>query len=209
MGAEVIGRARRIPALGPRGEGWVLVQAALLAGVVVTGLAGARLPKNLQAAAAVIAVVSGCAGLLLAASAVATLGKSGSPFPRPPAASQLKESGVFALVRHPIYGGVLLLSLAWSLARVPGRSSRPARSPSPCCSSHASRSNGSSIATPPTRAIDGACVVASSPTSGEEAVAARAVPALLNGHPARRGAAAAPVQPGPPAAARWRAGRRW
>jgi protein-S-isoprenylcysteine O-methyltransferase Ste14 len=115
----MIGRTRRIPALGPRGEGWVLIQTALLAGVVVAGLADARWPSDLQVPALVIAIIAGGAGLLLAASAVATLGRSGSPFPKPRAASQLKQSGVFALVRHPIYGGVLLLSLAWSLARSP------------------------------------------------------------------------------------------
>jgi protein-S-isoprenylcysteine O-methyltransferase Ste14 len=37
----------------------------------------------------------------------------------PPTASELKESGAYALVRHPIYGGILLLSLAWSLAFSP------------------------------------------------------------------------------------------
>jgi protein-S-isoprenylcysteine O-methyltransferase Ste14 len=115
----MIERTTPIPTLGPRGEGWVLIQTALLAGVAVAGLAGPRLPENLQAPGVIIATIAGGAGLLLAASAVATLGKSGSPFPKPPAASELKESGVFALVRHPIYGGVLLLSLAWSLARSP------------------------------------------------------------------------------------------
>jgi protein-S-isoprenylcysteine O-methyltransferase Ste14 len=46
-------------------------------------------------------------------------GRSGSPFPKPPATSKLKDSGVYALVRHPIYGGILLLSLAWSLVGSP------------------------------------------------------------------------------------------
>jgi protein-S-isoprenylcysteine O-methyltransferase Ste14 len=113
------GRTTRIPALGPRGEGWVLVQATLVAGVVVAGLGGARWPERLQRPALVIAIVAGSAGLGLAASAVATLGRSVSAFPRPPASSELKESGVYVLVRHPIYGGVLLLSLAWSLGLSP------------------------------------------------------------------------------------------
>jgi protein-S-isoprenylcysteine O-methyltransferase Ste14 len=69
--------------------------------------------------ALVIAIIPGAAGLWLAASAIATLGKSGSPFPKPPAASEFKESGPYALVRHPIYGGILLLSMTWSLTRSP------------------------------------------------------------------------------------------
>ena len=69
--------------------------------------------------AQVIAIISGAAGLWLAASAIGTLGRSVSPFPKPSADSELKESGVYALVRHPIYGGILLLCLAWSLALSP------------------------------------------------------------------------------------------
>jgi protein-S-isoprenylcysteine O-methyltransferase Ste14 len=115
----MIERVNRIPAFGPRGEGWVLIQAILFVGVVVAGLAGARWPRDLQVPALVIAIIACGAGLWLAASAIGTLGKSVSPFPKPPATSELKESGVYALVRHPIYGGILLLSLGWSLALSP------------------------------------------------------------------------------------------
>jgi protein-S-isoprenylcysteine O-methyltransferase Ste14 len=113
------GRTTRIPALGPRGEGWVLIQAILFAGVVVAGLGGARWPERLQSPVLVVAIVAGSAGLGLAAAAIATLGRSVSPFPKPPATSELTESGVYALVRHPIYGGVLLLSVAWALGLSP------------------------------------------------------------------------------------------
>lgn len=108
-----------IPALGPRGEGWVLIQATLLAGVVVAGLEGARWPKPLRGPVLAIAIISGTAGLGLVASATATLGTSVSPFPKPPATSEFKESGIYALVRHPIYGGILLVSVAWSLGLSP------------------------------------------------------------------------------------------
>jgi protein-S-isoprenylcysteine O-methyltransferase Ste14 len=116
---HMIERTKGIPALGPRGEGWVLIQATLVAGVVVAGLQGARWPEDLQRPALAVAVVAGTAGLGLVASATATLGKSVSAFPRPSAASELKESGAYARARHPIYGGVLLLSLAWSLGLSP------------------------------------------------------------------------------------------
>jgi protein-S-isoprenylcysteine O-methyltransferase Ste14 len=115
----MIERTTRIPTLGPRGEGWVIIQTILLVGVAVAGLGGARWPENLRVPAQVIAIISGAAGLWLAGSAIGTLGRSVSPFPKPPATSELKESGVYALVRHPIYGGILLLSLAWSLALSP------------------------------------------------------------------------------------------
>jgi protein-S-isoprenylcysteine O-methyltransferase Ste14 len=94
----------------------VLIQAILFAGVIAAGLASTRWPKSLRLPAVVIAIILGAAGLALVASAVGSLGSSVSPFPRPAAASELKERGVYALVRHPIYGGIVLLSLAWSLA---------------------------------------------------------------------------------------------
>jgi len=115
----MIERPVRIPTLGPRGEGWVFIQMVLLVGVAVAGLVGGRWLEYLQVPALVTAIISGVAGLWLASSGVRTLGKSLSPLPKPPPASELKESGAYALVRHPIYGGILLLSLAWSLALSP------------------------------------------------------------------------------------------
>ena len=116
---EVIRRTTRIPPLGPRGEGWVGIQTIVFVAVVVTGLVGARWLDNLRVPARVIAILCGVVGLWLLSSAVRTLGKSVSPFPKPPASSELKESGVYALVRHPIYGGLLMLSTGWSLAFSP------------------------------------------------------------------------------------------
>jgi protein-S-isoprenylcysteine O-methyltransferase Ste14 len=112
-------RRTRIPTFGPRGEGWVFIQAIVLVGVAVVGLLGARWPENLQAPALVGAIISGVAGLWLASSGVRTLGTSLSPLPKPPTTSELTDSGAFALVRHPIYGGILLVALAWSLALSP------------------------------------------------------------------------------------------
>ena len=97
----------------------MIIQTILLVGIAVAGLGGARWPEHLRVPAQVIAIMAGAAGLWLAASAIRTLGGSVSPFPKPPPTSELKGSGVYALVRHPIYGGILLLCLAWSLALSP------------------------------------------------------------------------------------------
>jgi hypothetical protein len=165
----MIERATPIPTLGPRGEGWVLIQTALLAGVAVAGLAGPRLPENLQAPGVVIATIAGGAGLLLAASAVATLGKSGSPFPsrRLPPSSRNPASSRSCGIRS--MGGSCCCRWRGRWHAAPGRSSPPARSPSRYCSSRGSKSAGSSTAIPRTRATGGACA-ASSPTSGEDHV---------------------------------------
>lgn len=50
------------------------------------------------------------------------LGKNRTPFPKPRRGSQLARTGVYALVRHPLYASLIALSLAWAClwASVPG-----------------------------------------------------------------------------------------
>jgi protein-S-isoprenylcysteine O-methyltransferase Ste14 len=50
---------------------------------------------------------------------VVALGSSLTPFPRPHPRAQLREHGIYRLARHPVYGGLLLLALGWSLAEAP------------------------------------------------------------------------------------------
>jgi protein-S-isoprenylcysteine O-methyltransferase Ste14 len=109
----------RVPPLGPRGEGWVVIQAVLFTIVIVAGLIGVRWPDAVRVLGRLAASLLGLGGLVLASSAAITLGESVSPFPKPPHSSELKESGTFSHARHPIYGGLLLLSTAWSLAFSP------------------------------------------------------------------------------------------
>lgn len=60
---------------------------------------------------------AGGLGLLLAGGA--GLGSQLTPFPRPVATGELRQDGVYGLVRHPIYGGVLLGLLGWTLVSSP------------------------------------------------------------------------------------------
>jgi protein-S-isoprenylcysteine O-methyltransferase Ste14 len=57
------------------------------------------------------------AGLLLGLVAGLRLGRNLTPFPRPRAGGELVTAGVYAFARHPIYGGVLLLAIGWSVAQ--------------------------------------------------------------------------------------------
>jgi Phospholipid methyltransferase len=50
---------------------------------------------------------------------VLSLGSSFTPLPRPRARTHLRQSGIFRFVRHPVYGGVILIALGWSLAEAP------------------------------------------------------------------------------------------
>ena len=59
------------------------------------------------------------AGIWLFVDGIRSLGRSLTPLPKPDPSSTLRRGGAFARSRNPIYGGVLLLSLGWSLAGAP------------------------------------------------------------------------------------------
>lgn len=107
-----------LPDLGPRGEGWVLVQLVLLGAIGLAGLAalpagglstGPRVP---EASLGGLAIVGGA---FLAIRGVLDLGASLSPFPRPTETNRLVETGVFRFVRHPVYAGLVLAAIGWGL----------------------------------------------------------------------------------------------
>lgn len=109
----------RLPDLGPRGEGWVALQVVLLLGIVAAAIGGRSWPD----AAAPLRVVAGAllllAGAVLVGAGSRTLGPSLTPLPRPREDSAFLDDGVYRLVRHPIYGGVLLIATGVSLLASP------------------------------------------------------------------------------------------
>lgn len=105
----------RLPALGPQGEGWVIAQLIMYGVVTLTGLRGRRWAPGARSATRLAAVVAGAAGGALVLGGSASLGHSLTPNPRPKRGATLRDNGPYGLVRHPIYGGVLLSALAWSL----------------------------------------------------------------------------------------------
>jgi protein-S-isoprenylcysteine O-methyltransferase Ste14 len=106
----------RLPDLGRRGEGWFAIQVGLLVLVLLAGLLAA------DAWSGVAAQVGWLAGLLLlaaggglAAWGLAGLGLGLSPLPRPRDGAELVESGAYGLVRHPVYGGLIIGSVGFGL----------------------------------------------------------------------------------------------
>ena len=96
-----------------RGGLWVLGQAALL-GVVI---AGGILCRN-QWHSLACTLFGG--GLLLIASAcglagVVSLGRNLPPFPKPSASTRLVQTGIYGLMRHPLYTAVFCGSAGWAL----------------------------------------------------------------------------------------------
>ena len=56
------------------------------------------------------------AGALLFGGGAWRLGRAVTPLPYPKPGASLVSSGPYALVRHPIYGGLVLLALGWAIA---------------------------------------------------------------------------------------------
>lgn len=108
--------ASRLPALGPRGEGWVAIQVVLIVALAVAAVLGPEWPDAIEAPLLGAAFVVGLAGAVLFLGGLFHLGAQLTPFPKPVEGGALREDGLYALARHPIYGGGVLLALAWSLA---------------------------------------------------------------------------------------------
>ncbi len=107
------------PALGRRGEGWVVLQSAFIVAAAGCAIVGPGWPGGgepwlwiagvaLEAAAVVIFIVS-----------KVTLGTSFTVLPRPRDGSTLRSTGIYARVRHPVYGAVLAGCVGLSLLRSP------------------------------------------------------------------------------------------
>lgn len=105
----------RLPTLGPRGEGWVLAQGVLLVAIAGAGFTGSAWADGLRSVTTVLAGLVGLAGLALALGGIRDLGRNLTPLPHPREGAHLVETGSYALVRHPIYGGLILGAAAWGL----------------------------------------------------------------------------------------------
>jgi len=104
-----------VPTLGPRGEGLVVAQLGLAAVIVAAGVAGPRWPGAAASFRVVLGIVIGLTGWVFFVAGVAGLGRSLTPFPKPSERSSLRVDGIYRVVRHPIYGGSMLVALGWSL----------------------------------------------------------------------------------------------
>ena len=116
--AHPTGRARRhtLPQLGRRGGGWVTAQIVLLAAIFLSALVGLGWPSPLEPLAYAIGGVLTATGVGLLAAGGGALARVSAvtPFPAPRAGSGLQTTGVYRLVRHPMYGGGILVALGWS-----------------------------------------------------------------------------------------------
>lgn len=106
----------RLPSLGPRGEGWLLLQLLLLAAILGTGLfIGSNWAGAPRFATALAGVVLLLASATLVFYGLRDLDRSVSPLPRPGVDSVLVQDGIYRRLRHPIYAGLMLGGVGWSL----------------------------------------------------------------------------------------------
>jgi protein-S-isoprenylcysteine O-methyltransferase Ste14 len=118
-GRDDPGAATTLPAMGPRGEGWVALQLVFLAAIATAGIRGRRWPAGTRSLRMLAAAPTALAGAYLFAAGAGGLGSQLTPFPKPVERASLRRDGAYGLVRHPICGGVLMLALAWSLLSSP------------------------------------------------------------------------------------------
>jgi protein-S-isoprenylcysteine O-methyltransferase Ste14 len=109
----------RLPELGPHGEGWLVLQLLLVAAIIGCGFVGVYWPRAVESFFGILGLLVAGAGALIIVLGVLSLGSSFTPLPRPRARSRLRQGGIFRLVRHPVYGGAILVGLGWSLAEAP------------------------------------------------------------------------------------------
>ena len=106
----------RLPKLGPRGEGWVVIQAAFLAAILAAGLLTG--PDWVQATA--LRVIGGAlvvVGVTIGALGIRALRRAMTGPLLAERTSHLVQDGIYVVMRHPIYSGQILVTLGWSLVR--------------------------------------------------------------------------------------------
>jgi protein-S-isoprenylcysteine O-methyltransferase Ste14 len=86
---------------------------------VAIGLLGAGSPGGAAWPLRAVGIAVEVCGAVLGVLGVRGLGSSFTPFPRPREHAGLRRDGIYRLVRHPIYGGVVLFVLGWSLCHSP------------------------------------------------------------------------------------------
>lgn len=106
----------RLPDLGPRGEGWVAIQLGLF---VLIGLAGTLGPDwggSWRGAGSIAGAVLIGAGLLFAVLGLIHLRPANlTAVPHPREGGWLVDSGAYAIVRHPVYSGLIVAAIGWGL----------------------------------------------------------------------------------------------
>ncbi len=101
------------------GEYLVLLQGALLVGFAILPvyqLPGFKIESTqLLYLSWIIASMLGLSGLIFIIKGLIDLGKSLTPLPYPRADGKLVQTGIYGIVRHPLYSGIISTALGWTI----------------------------------------------------------------------------------------------
>jgi protein-S-isoprenylcysteine O-methyltransferase Ste14 len=101
-----------------RGGWWVMAQIPLLiAAFGVPVLWPAAVQGTLPSLLSLLGFLMLGAGAAIVLAGFVTLGEMLTPFPMPRARGRLRQRGIYAWVRHPVYAGLLLAVLGFALWR--------------------------------------------------------------------------------------------
>ena len=108
----------RLPSLGPRGEGWFVGQILFL--IAVAAAPQGTWPEPAGTLGLWIGTALALGGALMTSLAVVDLGSNFTPLPSPLRTGALVERGIYHVLRHPVYGGLVLIAVGWSLLHASG-----------------------------------------------------------------------------------------
>jgi protein-S-isoprenylcysteine O-methyltransferase Ste14 len=108
-----------VPALGPRGVGWVVLQSLVFGVLAACALFGPGWPEGVESPLRDAGIGLEACGAALVALGVRGLGSAFTPFPLPLEHANLRRDGIYGRVRHPVYGGIIVFALGVSLWRSP------------------------------------------------------------------------------------------
>jgi protein-S-isoprenylcysteine O-methyltransferase Ste14 len=96
-----------------KGGPWVLAQIALILAVLVLGPVLGGPPWSQVCTPVGSALIF--AGAVFGISGACSLGRNLTPYPKPLESSRLVRTGIFRIVRHPLYTSLILLASGWSI----------------------------------------------------------------------------------------------
>ncbi len=112
MGAGMAGSL----SFSERGGWWVVAQAPLLVLAIVLPPWTARGDGGFGHPLQWLGLALAAGGVLLVLAGLVALGRALTPFPHPREGARLVTRGLYGLVRHPVYAGLLVGALGWALA---------------------------------------------------------------------------------------------